>query len=225
LVCCNVEDLNFGMQNLRPSNIKVIFHRPSCGSPTAVASGFIAGTAPVTTIPEKKWKSRSRLMASKNGNAVGLTSILDRRRFVLLATDVLDYKTVAGGGPDDGRRRILLRRRRRRRGAAFRRRRRRVRFDSIAKCRRPGRREVLVEVAAVRAGAAERAEGVAGGVAVRREHLPGRRQSAVGRRCQSRRRGRGESAGTLFTLIMLVVVGVMKSAGVRLHVIVFTRRC
>ena len=162
-------------------------------------------------------------MASKNGNAVGLTSILDRRRFVLLAADVLDYKTVAGGGPDDGRRRILLRRRRRRRGAAFRRRRRRVRFDSIAKCRRPGRREVLVEVAAVRAGAAERAEGVAGGVAVRREHLPGRRQSAVGRRCQSRRRGRGESAGTLFTLIMLVVVGVVKSAGVRLHVIVFTR--
>jgi len=162
-------------------------------------------------------------MASKNGNAVGLTSILDRRRFVLLAADVLDYKTVAGGGPDDGRRRILLRRRRRRRGAAFRRRRRRVRFDSIAKCRRPGRREVLVEVAAVRAGAAERAEGVAGGVAVRREHLPGRRQSAVGRRCQSRRRGRGESAGTLFTLIMLVVVGVVKSAGVRLQRIVFTR--
>jgi len=36
------------MQNLRPSNIKVIFRRPSCGSPVAVASGFIAGTAPVT---------------------------------------------------------------------------------------------------------------------------------------------------------------------------------
>ena len=46
-VCCNVEDLNFSMQNLRPSNIKVIFQRPSCGSPTAVASGFIAGAAPV----------------------------------------------------------------------------------------------------------------------------------------------------------------------------------
>jgi len=30
------------MQNLRPSNIKVIFQRPSCGSPIAVASGFIA---------------------------------------------------------------------------------------------------------------------------------------------------------------------------------------
>ena len=39
---CNVEDLNFGMQNLRPSNINVIFQRPSCGSPIAVASGFIA---------------------------------------------------------------------------------------------------------------------------------------------------------------------------------------
>jgi len=35
------------MQNLRPSNIKVIFQRPSCGSSIAVASGFIAGTAPV----------------------------------------------------------------------------------------------------------------------------------------------------------------------------------
>jgi len=35
------------MQNLRPSNIKVIFQRPSYGSPIAVASGFIAGTAPV----------------------------------------------------------------------------------------------------------------------------------------------------------------------------------
>jgi len=35
------------MQNLRPSNIKVIFQRPPCGPPIAVASGFIAGTAPV----------------------------------------------------------------------------------------------------------------------------------------------------------------------------------
>jgi len=35
------------MQNLRPSNIKVIFQQPSCGSPIAVASGFITGTAPV----------------------------------------------------------------------------------------------------------------------------------------------------------------------------------
>jgi len=35
------------MQNLCPSNIKVTFQRPSCGSPIAVASGFIAGTAPV----------------------------------------------------------------------------------------------------------------------------------------------------------------------------------
>ena len=44
VVCCNVEDLNFGMQHLRPSNIKVIFQRPSCrwslcnGSP--VVGGF-----------------------------------------------------------------------------------------------------------------------------------------------------------------------------------------
>jgi len=35
------------MQNLRPSNIKVIFQRPSCGSPIAMASGFIACTAPM----------------------------------------------------------------------------------------------------------------------------------------------------------------------------------
>jgi len=47
VVCCNVEDPNFGMQNLHPSNIKVIFQRPSCRSPIASASGFIAGTAPV----------------------------------------------------------------------------------------------------------------------------------------------------------------------------------
>ena len=41
------------MQNLRPSNIKVIFQRPSCGSPIAVASGFIASIAPVgpTEVP------------------------------------------------------------------------------------------------------------------------------------------------------------------------------
>jgi len=35
------------MQNLRPSNVKVIFQRPSCGSPIAVASGFIAGILPL----------------------------------------------------------------------------------------------------------------------------------------------------------------------------------
>jgi len=35
------------MQNLRPSNTKVIFQRPSCGSHMAVAPGFIAGTDPV----------------------------------------------------------------------------------------------------------------------------------------------------------------------------------
>ena len=38
------------MQNLRPSNIKVIFQRPSCGSPIAVASGFIAGTGGVVML-------------------------------------------------------------------------------------------------------------------------------------------------------------------------------
>jgi len=32
VVCCNIEDLNFGKQNLPPSNIKVIFQRPSYGS-------------------------------------------------------------------------------------------------------------------------------------------------------------------------------------------------
>ena len=42
------KDQGQGQQHcLRPSNIKVIFQRPSCGSPIAVASGFIAGTAPV----------------------------------------------------------------------------------------------------------------------------------------------------------------------------------
>ena len=35
------------MRNLRPSNLKVIFQRPSCGSPTAVALDFIASTAAV----------------------------------------------------------------------------------------------------------------------------------------------------------------------------------
>jgi len=35
------------MHNLRPSNDTVIFQRPSCGANIAVASGFIAGTAPV----------------------------------------------------------------------------------------------------------------------------------------------------------------------------------
>jgi len=35
------------MQNLRPSNDTVIFQQPSCGANIAVASGFIAGTAPV----------------------------------------------------------------------------------------------------------------------------------------------------------------------------------
>jgi len=38
---------NFGTQNLRPSNDTVIYQRPSCGANIAVASGFIAGTAPV----------------------------------------------------------------------------------------------------------------------------------------------------------------------------------
>ena len=32
VICCNVEYINFVIQNLRPSNIKVIFQRPSCGS-------------------------------------------------------------------------------------------------------------------------------------------------------------------------------------------------
>ena len=31
VVCCNAENLNFGMQNLCPSNVKVIFQWPSCG--------------------------------------------------------------------------------------------------------------------------------------------------------------------------------------------------
>ena len=47
VICCNVEYLNCRMQNLRPSNIKVIFKRISCGSPIVVTSGFTAGTAPV----------------------------------------------------------------------------------------------------------------------------------------------------------------------------------
>ena len=37
-VCCNAEYLNFDTQNLRPSNIKVIFQRPSCDVPCS--SGF-----------------------------------------------------------------------------------------------------------------------------------------------------------------------------------------
>ena len=50
VICCNVEYLNFAMQKLRPSNIKVIFQRPSCGSPIAMTSGFIASTTPVVTV-------------------------------------------------------------------------------------------------------------------------------------------------------------------------------
>ena len=46
---------NFGMQNLRPLNIMFIFQRPSCGSPIAVSSGFIAGTAPVCVKGKKKF--------------------------------------------------------------------------------------------------------------------------------------------------------------------------
>jgi len=42
------------MKNLRPSNIKVIFQRPSCGSPIAVASGFSAGTAAVGRVDVEK---------------------------------------------------------------------------------------------------------------------------------------------------------------------------
>jgi len=33
VVCCNVEYINFGMHNLCPSNVKVIFQRPSWGYP------------------------------------------------------------------------------------------------------------------------------------------------------------------------------------------------
>ena len=30
VVCCNIEYINYSMQNLRPTNVKVIFQRPSC---------------------------------------------------------------------------------------------------------------------------------------------------------------------------------------------------
>jgi len=58
VICCNTEYLNFGIQNLRPSNIKVIFQQPYCGSPIAVASGVIAGTAPVQITYQSllRWK-------------------------------------------------------------------------------------------------------------------------------------------------------------------------
>jgi len=48
VVCFNVKYVNFGTQNLRSSNVKVIFQRPSCDVPYSgglLASGFIAGTA------------------------------------------------------------------------------------------------------------------------------------------------------------------------------------
>jgi len=38
VIYCNVEYLNFGTQNLRPSNVKVIFQQPSCSYP--YSSGF-----------------------------------------------------------------------------------------------------------------------------------------------------------------------------------------
>ena len=45
VVCCNVECLNFGTQNLRPSNVKVIFQRSFCGYPYSGGFRFqIAGT-------------------------------------------------------------------------------------------------------------------------------------------------------------------------------------
>ena len=49
VVCCNVEDLNFGMQNLRPSNVKVIFQRPSCGSPDSGGFRFHCRYCPCGT--------------------------------------------------------------------------------------------------------------------------------------------------------------------------------
>ena len=33
VVCCNVEYVNFGVQNLCPSNVKVIFQLPSYDDP------------------------------------------------------------------------------------------------------------------------------------------------------------------------------------------------
>ena len=53
-------------QNLRPSNDKVIFQRPSCGSPTAVASGFIAGGAPVEQYAGQRQRSY-RAVSSRVG--------------------------------------------------------------------------------------------------------------------------------------------------------------
>jgi len=38
VIYCNAEYLNFGTQNLRPSNVKVIFQQPSCSYP--YSSGF-----------------------------------------------------------------------------------------------------------------------------------------------------------------------------------------
>jgi len=40
-VCCNVEYLNFDVQNLRPSNVKVIFQRPSCDYRHTGGFGFV----------------------------------------------------------------------------------------------------------------------------------------------------------------------------------------
>jgi len=39
-VCRNVEYIHFGMQNMRPSNVKVLFQRPSCDDPYSGSFGF-----------------------------------------------------------------------------------------------------------------------------------------------------------------------------------------
>ena len=61
------------MQNLRPSNIKVIFQRPSCGSPRAVA-GFIAVTAAVLRSIGKQCGVESVVEKTRNAVVTAATN-------------------------------------------------------------------------------------------------------------------------------------------------------
>jgi len=71
------------MQNLRPSNINAIFQRPSCGSPIAVASGFIAGTAAVVVCAGYNVVDRPRPRAADDDLSVNHAGVL-----VMSAADV-----------------------------------------------------------------------------------------------------------------------------------------
>ena len=95
-----VSCLNFGTQNLRPSNDTVIFQRPSCGANIAVASGFIAGTAPVVVA-----KHDNHSCETDNGLCVQSCTTLQSGGYVCHCRDGFtisptDYKSCVGQSYD-----------------------------------------------------------------------------------------------------------------------------